>query len=59
MVLLHIRSEVNKAVYIAIGLDMEGKRNVLSMWGVENKSTKFWLGIWNSLKNRRAWKLLS
>lgn len=51
----HVRSEgqiVKKAVYIAIGLDMEGRRDVLGMWIGENESAKFWLGILNSLKNR-------
>ena len=43
---------VKKAVYVAIGLDMEGKRDVLGMWIGENESAKFWLGILNSLKNR-------
>jgi transposase-like protein len=51
----HVRSEgqiMKKAVYIAIGVDMEGKRDVLGMWVGENESAKFWLGILNSLKNR-------
>lgn len=51
----HVRSEgqiVKKAVYIAIGIDMEGHRDVLGMWIGENESAKFWLGILNSLKNR-------
>lgn len=51
----HVRSEgqiVKKAVYIAIGLGMDGIRDVLGMWVGENESAKFWLGILNSLKNR-------
>lgn len=51
----HVRSEgqiVKKAIYIAIGIDMEGYRDVLGMWIGENESAKFWLGILNSLKNR-------
>ena len=51
----HVRSEgqiVKKAVYIAIGINMEGIRDVLGMWVGENESAKFWLGILNSLKNR-------
>jgi len=51
----HVRSEgqiAKKAVYIAIGIDMEGHRDVLGMWIGENESAKFWLGILNSLKNR-------
>jgi transposase-like protein len=51
----HVRSEgqiVKKAVYIAIGLQMDGKRDVLGMWIGENESAKYWLSILNSLKNR-------
>lgn len=51
----HVRSEgqiIKKAVYIALGVAMDGKRDVLGMWVGENESAKFWLGILNSLKNR-------
>ena len=51
----HVRSEgqiVKKAVYIAMGLDLEGHRDVLGMWVGENESAKFWLSILNGLKNR-------
>lgn len=51
----HVRSEgqiVKKAVYIAIGVQMDGIRDVLGMWVGENESAKFWLGILNGLKNR-------
>lgn len=51
----HVRSEgqiVKKAVYIAIGVQMDGIRDVLGMWVGENESAKFWLSILNGLKNR-------
>lgn len=51
----HVRSEgriVKKAVYIALGIDMDGKRDVLGMYVGENESAKFWLSILNGLKNR-------
>jgi putative transposase len=51
----HVRSEgqiVKKAVYIAIGVQMDGKRDVLGMWVGENESSKYWLGILNGLRNR-------
>jgi transposase-like protein len=51
----HVRSEgqvVKKAVYIAIGIQTDGMRDVLGMWIGENESAKYWLGILNSLKNR-------
>lgn len=51
----HVRSEghiVKKAVYIAIGINMDGKKDVLGMWGGENESAKFWAGVLNSMRNR-------
>lgn len=51
----HVRSEgqiVKKAVYIAIGINMAGIKEVLGMWGGENESAKYWLSILNGLKNR-------
>lgn len=41
-----------KAVYIAIGIDMDGQKDVLGLWIGENESSKFWLGVMNELKNR-------
>lgn len=57
----HVRSEgqiVKKAVYIAIGIRMDGIRDVLGMWIGENESAKFWLSILNSLKNRGVQDIL-
>jgi transposase-like protein len=51
----HVRSEgqiIKKAVYIAIGVDMDGSKDVLGMWVGENESAKFWAGVLNSLRNR-------
>lgn len=42
---------VKRAVYIAIGIDMEGHKDVLGMYVGQNKSVKFWLSILNGLKN--------
>lgn len=51
----HVRSEgqiVKKAVYIAIGIRMDGVKDVLGMWIGENESAKFWLSVMNGIKNR-------
>ncbi len=51
----HVRSEgqiVKKAVYIAIGITLDGKKDVLGMWVGENESAKFWASVLNGLKNR-------
>lgn len=50
-----VRSEgqiVKKAVYIAIGVNLDGKKDVLGMWVGENESAKFWATVLNNLKNR-------
>lgn len=57
----HVRSEgqiIKKAVYIAIGMQMDGIRDVLGMWIGENESAKFWLSVMNSLKNRGVQDIL-
>lgn len=51
----HVRHEgriVKRAVYIAIGIDMNGRKDVLGMYVGQNESAKFWLSILNGLKNR-------
>ena len=51
----HVRSGgqiVKKAVYIAIGVNLEGRKDVLGMWVGENESAKFWATVLSGLKNR-------
>ncbi len=51
----HVRSKgqiVKKAVYIAIGVDLDGHKDVLGMWVGENESAKFWATVLNGLRNR-------
>ena len=51
----HVRSEgqvMKKAVYIAIGIDLSGRKDVLGMWVGENESAKYWATILNGLRNR-------
>ena len=43
---------VKKAVYIAIGIKLNGSKEVLGMWVGGNESAKYWLGILNEIKNR-------
>ena len=57
----HVRHEgriVKRAVYIAIGIDMEGHKDVLGMYIGQNESAKFWLSILNGLKNRGVQDIL-
>lgn len=51
----HVRSAgriIKKAVYMAIGIDIDGKKDVLGMYVGENESARFWLSILNGMKNR-------
>ena len=51
----HVRSEgqiIKKDVYIAIGIGLNGKKDVLGMWVGENESAKFWANVLNNMRNR-------
>ncbi len=51
----HVRSEgqiIKKAVYIAIGVNLDGRKDVLGMWVGENESAKFWATVLNGMRNR-------
>lgn len=43
---------IKKAVYIAIGIRLDGTKEVIGMWVGGNESAKYWLGILNEIKNR-------
>lgn len=43
---------INKSVYIALGIDLSGKKDILGLWISENEGSKFWLGNLTELKNR-------
>jgi transposase-like protein len=49
---------VKKAVYIAIGTDLEGKKDVLGIWVGATESSKYWLGVLNGLKSRGVQDIL-
>ena len=51
----HVRENnivVKKAVYIALGYNREGYKEILGMWVGENESSKYWLLVLNQLKER-------
>jgi transposase-like protein len=49
---------VNKASYMAIGIDLDGHKDVLGMWIGEHESSKFWLNVLNELRNRGVQDIL-
>lgn len=54
-IVLKIRQDnrvINKAVYLALGVNMEGQKELLGMWISENEGAKFWLNVLTELQNR-------
>ena len=43
---------INKAVYLALGVNMDGHKELLGMWISENEGAKFWLNVLTELQNR-------
>lgn len=43
---------INKAIYLAIGITLDGIKEVLGMWVAENEGAKFWLQVVTELRNR-------
>ena len=57
----HVKQDgrsIKKAVYVAIGINLDGERDVLGLWIGENESSKFWLGVLNEIKNRGVMDIL-
>ncbi len=42
----------NQAVYLALGINLEGEKELLGMWLGETEGAKFWLNVFNELKTR-------
>jgi transposase-like protein len=43
---------INKSIYLALGVNMEGRKELLGMWLSENEGAKFWLNVLTELQNR-------
>lgn len=43
---------INKAFYLALGVNLEGKKELLGIWVSQNEGAKFWLNVLTELKNR-------
>jgi len=43
---------INKCLYTVLGINMDGRKEILGMWLSENESASFWTGVLNELKNR-------
>ena len=52
---LKIRHEgrvINKAIHLALGVNLSGQKELLGIWMTQNESSKFWLTVLTELKNR-------
>jgi len=49
---------LSKAVYIAMGVNMEGQKEILGLWISKNEGAKFWLQVITELKNRGTQDIL-
>src|SRR5690606_37126773 len=43
---------INKSMYLARGINMEGQKELLGLWLAETEGAKFWLSVLSELKNR-------
>jgi putative transposase len=43
---------VNKALYLALGVNLSGHKELLGMWLAQSKTAKFWLAVLTELQNR-------
>ena len=41
-----------QAVYLALGIILDGKKEFLGLWSSESEGAKFWLSVFNELRNR-------
>ncbi len=54
-IVLKIRQDkrvINKSLYLALGINMEGQKELLGLWLAETEGAKFWLSVLTELKNR-------
>jgi transposase-like protein len=43
---------INKSIFLALGINKEGEKELLGMWIAENEGAKFWLNVLTELQNR-------
>lgn len=43
---------INKAIYLALGINLEGHKELLGLWIAETEGAKFWLSVLTELQNR-------
>jgi len=48
---------INKSIYLALGVNTEGQKELLGMWISQSEGAKFWLGVLTEIKNRGVEKI--
>ena len=43
---------INKSIFLALGINLEGHKELLGLWIAENEGAKFWLGVLTELQQR-------
>lgn len=54
-IIIKVRHEgrvINKAIHLALGVNLAGHKELLGMWVTQNESSKFWLSVLTELQNR-------
>jgi putative transposase len=49
---------VNKSIYLALGVNMDGRKDLLGLWMSDNEGAKFWLSVLTELKSRGVQDML-
>jgi len=49
---------INKSVYLALGINLDGQKELLGMWLAQTEGSKFWLSVMTELKNRGVQDIL-
>ena len=60
-IVLKIRQDkrvIKKSIYLALGVNLDGHKELLGMWISETEGAKFWLSILTELKNRGVEQIL-
>ena len=54
-IVLKVRKDarvIHKCLYTVLGINMDGRKEILGMWLSENESASFWTGVLNEVNNR-------
>ncbi len=54
----HEKRIINKAIYLALGINMDGHKELLGLWISETEGAKFWLSVLTELQNRGVEQIL-